>query len=376
MRFLIKNRKLFNLIKIFFSVLTFTSAGCDDLYSKSVQLTIKMLASKHNGKFKIFNVSKERSELANLNVFECGWPECLAPALEKLCTICKEMDRWLELCTENVVVIHQKGGFRRAAVVVSAFMHYCSICASESQMLEHLAMQQYCKQHSLLPSQRRYVQNFANLLSERIQVNSEPVVLYTLVVRGLTKRCPVYFKIYGKMVPVFTSNVVTGSGAEVLVARFRPPVSLRGDILLKCCSAEDEFHQKCTLFQCQFNTCTVNNHSCRKIVFKNDELDYPISENLSLELFCAIIEPNCKAEIYPTDDDGLSFSTFNFEPVYLEPSSDNFNSFEWFYNHNSSKEEEEGQLALWNSNFLFRIEHPVRITKRAAMVTCGRDPRE
>ncbi|KAL1285796.1 Tensin [Trichinella pseudospiralis] len=330
-------------------VLTFASADCDDLYSKSVQLTIKMLASKHNGKFKIFNVSKERSELANLNVFECGWPECLAPALEKLCTICKEMDRWLELCTDNVVVIHQKGGFRRAAVVVSAFMHYCSICASESQMLEHLAMQQYCKQHSLLPSQRRYVQNFANLLSERIQVNSEPVVLYTLVVRGLTKRCPVYFKIYGKMVPVFTSNVVTGSGAEVLVARFRPPVSLRGDILLKCCSAEDEFHQKCTLFQCQFNTCTVNNHSCRKIVFKNDELDYPISEDLSLELFCAIIEPNCKAEIYPTDD-SLSFSTFNFEPVYLEPSTDNFNSFEWFYDHNSSKEEEEGSKAEQQSS--------------------------
>ncbi|KRZ05623.1 Tensin [Trichinella zimbabwensis] len=337
----IEDLKLF-LFHCAHNLLTFTSAGCDDLYSKSVQLTIKMLASKHNGKFKIFNVSKERNELANLNVFECGWPECLAPALEKLCTICKEMDRWLELCTENVVVIHQKGGFRRAAVVVSAFMHYCSICASESQMLEHLAMQQYCKQHSLLPSQRRYVQNFANLLSERIEVNSEPVVLYTLVVRGLTKRCPVYFKIYGKMVPVFTSNVVTGSGAEVLVARFRPPVSLRGDILLKCCSAEDEFHQKCTLFQCQFNTCTVNNHSCRKIVFKNDELDYPISENLSLELFCAIIEPNCKAEIYPTNDDGLSFSTFNFEPVYLEPSADNFNSFEWFYNHNSSKEEEEG----------------------------------
>ncbi|KRY10468.1 Tensin, partial [Trichinella patagoniensis] len=328
------------------SMLTFAFAGCDDLYSKSVQLTIKMLASKHDGKFKIFNVSKERSELANLNVFECGWPECLAPALEKLCTICKEMDRWLELSTENVVVIHQKGGFRRAAVVVSAFMHYCSICASESQMLEHLAMQQYCKQHSLLPSQRRYVQNFANLLSERIQVNSEPVVLYTLVVRGLTKRCPVYFKIYGKMVPVFTSNVVSGNAAEVLVARFRPPVSLRGDILLKCCSAEDEFHQKCTLFQCQFNTCTVNNHSCRKIVFKNDELDYPISENLSLELFCAIIEPNCKSEIYPTDDDNgnnssnLSFNTSNIEPVYLEPSTDNsFNSFEWFYDHNSSNED-------------------------------------
>ncbi|KRX24365.1 Tensin, partial [Trichinella nelsoni] len=328
------------------SMLTFAFAGCDDLYSKSVQLTIKMLASKHDGKFKIFNVSKERSELANLNVFECGWPECLAPALEKLCTICKEMDRWLELSTENVVVIHQKGGFRRATVVVSAFMHYCSICASESQMLEHLAMQQYCKQHSLLPSQRRYVQNFANLLSERIQVNSEPVVLYTLVVRGLTKRCPVYFKIYGKMVPVFTSNVVSGNAAEVLVARFRPPVSLRGDILLKCCSAEDEFHQKCTLFQCQFNTCTVNNHSCRKIVFKNDELDYPISENLSLELFCAIIEPNCKSEIYPTDDNGnnssslLSFNTSNIEPVYLEPSTDNsFNSFEWFYDHNSSNED-------------------------------------
>lgn len=37
-----------------------------------------------------------------------GWPDHHAPALDKICSICKAMDTWLSADSHNVVVIHNK----------------------------------------------------------------------------------------------------------------------------------------------------------------------------------------------------------------------------------------------------------------------------
>ena len=49
-------------------------------------------------------------------VLNFGWPDHHAPALDKICSICKAMDTWLSADNHNVVVIHNKvrlivGGF-------------------------------------------------------------------------------------------------------------------------------------------------------------------------------------------------------------------------------------------------------------------------
>lgn len=41
-------------------------------------------------------------------VLDFGWPDHHAPALEKICSICKAMDTWLSADGRNVVVIHNK----------------------------------------------------------------------------------------------------------------------------------------------------------------------------------------------------------------------------------------------------------------------------
>lgn len=43
-----------------------------------------------------------------MQVLDFGWPDLHAPALEKVCSICKAMDTWLNADPHNVVVIHNK----------------------------------------------------------------------------------------------------------------------------------------------------------------------------------------------------------------------------------------------------------------------------
>ena len=64
-----------------------------------------------------------------LQVLDFFWPENLAPPLEKLCSICKAMDSWLNSDPHHVVVIHcmSAGGTMppgRTGVVVAAYLHY------------------------------------------------------------------------------------------------------------------------------------------------------------------------------------------------------------------------------------------------------------
>lgn len=45
-----------------------------------------------------------------VQVLDFGWPDMHTPALEKICSICKAMDTWLNAATHNVVVLHNKVG--------------------------------------------------------------------------------------------------------------------------------------------------------------------------------------------------------------------------------------------------------------------------
>ena len=59
----------------------------------------------------IFNLSERRQELSELNrrVSEFGWPETLAPPLDRLCSICKSIDNWTSDDPNNVAVLHSRG---------------------------------------------------------------------------------------------------------------------------------------------------------------------------------------------------------------------------------------------------------------------------
>lgn len=46
--------------------------------------------------------------LCGFQVLDFGWPDHHAPALDKICSICKAMDTWMSADSHNVVVLHNK----------------------------------------------------------------------------------------------------------------------------------------------------------------------------------------------------------------------------------------------------------------------------
>lgn len=50
----------------------------------------------------------ERFLIGPAQVLEFGWPDHHAPALDKICSMCKTMDTWLSGDQRNVVLLHNK----------------------------------------------------------------------------------------------------------------------------------------------------------------------------------------------------------------------------------------------------------------------------
>uniref|UniRef100_A0A671L6N3 Tensin 1 n=1 Tax=Sinocyclocheilus anshuiensis TaxID=1608454 RepID=A0A671L6N3_9TELE len=214
------------------------------------------------------------------NVLDFGWPDHHAPALDKICSICKAMDTWMNADSHNVVVLHNKGNRGRTGVVVAAYMHYSNISASADQALDRFAMKRFYEDKVLpvgQPSQRRYVQYFSGLLSGRIKINNKPLFLHHVIMHGIPNfeskgGCRPFLKIYQAMQPVYTSGIynVQGDSQTSICITIEPGLLLKGDILLKCYHKRFRSPSRDVIFRVQFHTCAVHDLG---IVFGKDELD-------------------------------------------------------------------------------------------------------
>ncbi|XP_059418481.1 tensin-1 isoform X3 [Carassius carassius] len=251
-------------------------------YSANIKEVATMLRSKHGDNYLLFNLSEKRCDISKLNpkVLDFGWPDHHAPALDKICSICKAMDTWMNADSHNVVVLHNKGNRGRTGVVVAAYMHYSNISASADQALDRFAMKRFYEDKVLpvgQPSQRRYVQYFSGLLSGHIKINNKPLFLHHVIMHGIPNfeskgGCRPFLKIYQAMQPVYTSGIynVQGDSQTSICITIEPGLLLKGDILLKCYHKRFRSPSRDVIFRVQFHTCAVHDLG---IVFGKDELD-------------------------------------------------------------------------------------------------------
>jgi len=61
-------------------------------------------------------------------VLDFGWPDTLAPPLERLCNMCKSIESWLNESSKNAVVLHCRTGLSRLGVVIAAYIDYHGVC--------------------------------------------------------------------------------------------------------------------------------------------------------------------------------------------------------------------------------------------------------
>ncbi|XP_056156887.1 tensin-1 isoform X2 [Lampris incognitus] len=258
-------------------------AGAEERsYTSNLKEVASMLHSKHGEHYLMLNLSDRWNDLAKLNhkVLDFGWPDHHAPALDKICSMCKAMDTWLSGDPGNVVVLHNKGNRGRTGVVVAAYMHYSNISASADQALDRFAMRRFYEDKALpvgQPSQKRYVQYFNGLLSGHIKINNKPLFLHHVIMHGIPNfeskgGCRPFLKIYQAMQPVYTSGIynVQGDSHTSICITIEPGLLLKGDILLKCYHKRYRNPNRDVVFRVQFHTCAIHDLG---VVFGKKELD-------------------------------------------------------------------------------------------------------
>ncbi|XP_077369910.1 tensin-1 isoform X2 [Festucalex cinctus] len=261
---------------------SFPSTAEERSYIAHLKEVAAMLRSKHGEHYLVLNLSELRNDLATLNpkVLEFGWPDHHAPPLDKICSMCKAIDTWLNGDPHNVVVLHNKGNRGRTGVVVAAYMHYSNISASADQALDRFAMRRFYEDKALpmgQPSQRRYVRYFNGLLSGHIKINNKPLFLHHVIMHGIPNfeskgGCRPFLKIYQAMQPVYTSGIynVQGDGNTSICITIEPGLLLKGDILLKCYHKRYRNPSRDVVFRVQFHTCAIHDLG---VVFGKSELD-------------------------------------------------------------------------------------------------------
>ncbi|NWY21240.1 TENS3 protein, partial [Aphelocoma coerulescens] len=220
------------------------TAGCsEETYLHNLQEVTRMLKSKHGDNYLVLNLSEKRYDLANLNpkIMDVGWPDLHAPLLDKVCTICKAMESWLDNDPQHVVVIHCRGGKGRIGVVISSYMYFTNVSASADQALDRFAMKKFFddKVSALMqPSQRRYVQFLSGLLSGSVKMNATPLFLHYVILHGIPKldaggACRPFLKLYQAMQPVYTSGIysIGSENQSRICIAIDPAQLLKGDIM-------------------------------------------------------------------------------------------------------------------------------------------------
>ncbi|CAH0557640.1 unnamed protein product [Brassicogethes aeneus] len=262
--------------------LWFSPSTNSHTYRQGQQQVSHMLRNKHGDNYKIFNLTEPKRILRNehKHVKEVGWAPNLAPPLERLCSVCKDIENWLNEDEHRIAVLHARGSRERLGVIVAAYMHYSSICGNAEQALDRFSMRRFLDDNVgplSLPSNKRYVEYFAGLLSHHIKINSAPLYLTHVTVVGTPSfqqgGCKAFLKLYEGHTPVYTSGIYSVSkGVSQFTVNVagerRGGLQLRGDILIKCYHRAEMGRE--TIFACQFHTCAVSDHT---LSFTRQELD-------------------------------------------------------------------------------------------------------
>ena len=86
--------------------------------------------------------------------------------------ICNETKycRWLDEHEKNVAVVHCKAGKGRTGLMICAYLLHCKFKCSANEVLEYYAKNRTADSKGVtIPSQRRYVDYYANMVRSKYQ---------------------------------------------------------------------------------------------------------------------------------------------------------------------------------------------------------------
>ncbi|XP_010519293.1 PREDICTED: phosphatidylinositol 3,4,5-trisphosphate 3-phosphatase and protein-tyrosine-phosphatase PTEN2A-like [Tarenaya hassleriana] len=168
----------------------------EGLYRNHMEEVIKFLETRHQGKYKVYNLCSER--LYDVSLFEgkvASFPfdDHNCPPVHLISSFCQSAYSWLKEDIENVVVVHCKAGMARTGLMISSLLLYLKFFPTAEECMDFYNQKRCVDGKGLvLPSQIRYVKYFERILT---YFNGENQPGRRSMLRGFRlHRCPYWVR--------------------------------------------------------------------------------------------------------------------------------------------------------------------------------------
>ncbi|XP_071483431.1 phosphatidylinositol 3,4,5-trisphosphate 3-phosphatase and dual-specificity protein phosphatase PTEN-like [Diadema antillarum] len=218
----------------------FPAESLERVYRNDMEHVVKFLNSHHQDHYKVYNLCSERnydtSRFDN-RVAHYPFDDHNPPQIGLIRPFCEDVIQWLARDKDNVAVIHCKAGKGRTGVMVCALLLHQGRCLTAANAMEYYGNVRTTDGKGVtIPSQRRYVQYYGELVRQNAIYKSEMVLLkrvqlFTIPMMS-SGTCSPFFSVHQHKVKVHTQEVVKGikKGLSCVEFELPKPLQLHDDV--------------------------------------------------------------------------------------------------------------------------------------------------
>uniref|UniRef100_T1INW1 Amine oxidase domain-containing protein n=1 Tax=Strigamia maritima TaxID=126957 RepID=T1INW1_STRMM len=226
----------------------FPAEKLEGVYRNHIEDVVRFLESKHKDHYKVYNLCSERHydpNKFNQRVAHYPFDDHNPPRLELMKPFCQDMEG-------------------RTGVMICAYMLHKRLFQSAEDALEYYGR---ARTHDMkgvtIPSQRRYVEYYGELVKNNLQYKPVPLLLRAIRIEPVPTfnagTCNPMFVLSQLKVKLFASPVhEVKRGAKYFRADLPQPIMVCGDIKVEFFNKPNKMMKKEKMFQIWFNTFFVN----------------------------------------------------------------------------------------------------------------------